>query len=112
MEPENNQVYRAVFEQAPDAMAVVDSTGNIILLNRKMLEITGYPDEGGLCGKNFTHVIAGPDHDRFMEYLQPISVSSGTGEIREFGFLKKDGSVSAGEFLLSMVPGVPAVPGW
>ena len=62
--------------------------GSIIFLNRKMLEITGHPDEGGLCGKNFSGVIAGPDHDRFMEYLSHLR-SSGTVETQEFAFMRK-----------------------
>jgi PAS domain S-box-containing protein len=110
MEPENNQVYRTVFEHAPDAMAIMDSSGNIILLNLKMVEITGYPDEGSLCGRNFTQVIAVPDHDRFMKYLHDLP-SSGNGEIRQFGLLRKDGSVLPCEFLLGMVPGGTAGPG-
>ncbi len=104
MEPANNQVYRAVFEQAPEAMVVLDSTGNIILLNRKMLELSGHPDDVGLRGKNFSQVIAGTDHERFMEYFNLLR-TSGIAEIREFGIRRKDGSVAEGEFIFSMAPG-------
>jgi PAS domain S-box-containing protein len=110
MEPDNNQLYRVVFEQAPDAMVIVDTTGVIILLNRKALEITGYPDDGELRGKNITQILAGTDHNMFQECLGRI-LSSGVGEVREFGLQRKDGSVSTGEFLLSPGPRGAGSPG-
>ena len=104
MEPDNNQLYRAVFEQGTDAMAIVDTTGVIILINRKVLEITGYPDGGELQGRNSTQILAGADHTMFGECLGRL-VSSGVGEVRELGLQRKDGSIRRGEFLLSLIPG-------
>ena len=110
MEPDNNQLYRAVFEQAPDAMAIVDTTGVIILTNRKALEITGYPDGGELIGKNITQILAGNDLNLFGECLGRV-ISSGVAEVRELGLQRKDGSVLTGEFFLSLVPGAAGSPG-
>ncbi len=110
MESGNNQLYREVFEQAPDAMAIVDTTGVVILLNRKVLDITGYPDAGELLGRNITKILPGTDHNRYGEYLSQV-LSSGVGEVRELGLQRKDGSVSTGEFLLSMLHGSAGSPG-
>ncbi len=100
MGPDNNQLYREVFERAPDAMAILDTAGVIIFLNRKALEITGYPEEGELRGKNITQVLVGTDHTRFGEYLSQL-LSSGGGGVQGFGLQRKDGPVLASEFLLS-----------
>lgn len=110
MGPDNNQLFREVFEGAPDGMAVVDNSGVIIYLNRKALEITGYPDAAELKGKNFISILAGTDHTFFQEYLNLV-MSSGAGNIRGFGIQKKDGSMLTGEFLLSLVSGGAGSPG-
>lgn len=103
MGPDNNQIFREVFNLAPDAMAILDTTGVIIHLNKKALDSTGYPDGGELCGKNITGVIAGADHDSFRDYLSGV-LSSGMGAAREFGIQRKDGTVSTGEFRVSLAP--------
>jgi len=110
MEADNNLLYKAIFEEAPDAMAILDTTGVILLLNRKVLEVTGYPDGGELRGKNIAQILDGTDHSRFREYLEQVNVS-GAGVVQEFALRRKDGSVSAGEFLLSLVGGGTGSPG-
>ncbi|MEI6293838.1 MAG: PAS domain-containing sensor histidine kinase [Methanomicrobiales archaeon] len=110
MGPDNNQLFREVFEGAPDGMAVLDNSGVIIHLNRKALEITGYPDAAILKGRNFTSILAGTDHSFFQEYLN-LLMSSGAGIVREFGLQRKDGSTLTGEFLLSQVSGGVGSPG-
>lgn len=104
MGPDNNQLYREVFEQAPDAMAILDTAGAILHLNRKALVITGYAAEGDLFGKNITQILAGTDHLRFGEYLGQL-ISSGVVEVQEFGIQRKDGTVFSGELLLSRSSG-------
>ncbi len=69
MQPDPSHIYRAVFEQGPDAMVIVDTTGVIILINRKALEITGYQAAEELLGKNITHILSATDHNRFREYF-------------------------------------------
>ena len=110
MEPDNNQLYRVIFEQAPGVMAILDTAGVIILLNRKALEITGYQAADELFGKNITHILSATDHDRFREYVS-LPLSSGVEEVREFSLQKKDGSLSVCEFLISLLPGSPGSPG-
>ena len=110
MEPDNNQLFRVIFEQAPEGMAILDTAGVIILLNRKALEITGYQAADELLGKNITYILSATDHDRFREYVS-LALSSGVGEVREFSLQKKDGSLSVCEFLFSLLPGSPGSPG-
>ena len=110
MEPGNYQLYKEIFEEGPDAMAVLDTTGAIVLLNRKALEITGYPDGSELQGKKITQILAETERDLFQEYFNQI-LSSGAGVTREFGLRKNDGSVLPCEFLASMFPGSADSPG-
>jgi PAS domain S-box-containing protein len=104
MEADNNQLYKAAFNGAPDGMAILDTMGSIILLNRKALDISGYPDGAELRGKHFIHLLPSKDHDMFKEYLAQVSPPE-IGEVRRFGLLKKDGSISNGEYLLSQLSG-------
>ena len=104
MQPDPSHIYRAVFEQGPDAMVIVDTTGVIILINRKALEITGYQAAEELLGKNITHILSATDHNRFREYFGRAN-SSRVGEALQFSIQSKDGSVSAGELVLSPVSG-------
>jgi len=110
MEPGNNQLYQAIFEEAPDAMTVLDTVGTIVLMNRKALEITGYQDGSDLQGKKITRILAETEHGLFEEYLKQV-LSSGVGVTREFGLRKNDGSVMPCEFLASMFPGSADSPG-
>jgi PAS domain S-box-containing protein len=104
MEAGNNQLYQAVFERAPDGMAILDTMGAIVVLNRKALEITGYPDVADLHGKSITKILAETSHIMFQEFFNQV-LSNGTGNVREFGLQRKDGSSSTCEFLLSRVSG-------
>jgi len=110
MEPDNNQLYRAVFEQAPDALALVDAKGEIILMNRKALEIAGYPVGGELIGTSIPQILAGNDLNLFGECLGRV-ISSGVAEVRELGIRRKDGSILTSEFSLSLIPGPAGDPG-
>jgi PAS domain S-box-containing protein len=100
MESDNNQLYQAVFENAPDGMAILDNLGTIIRLNRKALEISGYSDIAELRGKNFIYLLPPEDHNLFKKYLDRV-LSPAIGDIRRSGLQKKDGSISTAEYLLS-----------
>jgi PAS domain S-box-containing protein len=110
MGPDNIQVYRVVFEEAPDGMAVLNSSGVILLLNRKALEITGYPDGAELLGKNIVQIIGGTDQSMFQESFNQVE-SSREGIVRKFGIQGKDGSLSTCEFQFSLVTGGADIPG-
>lgn len=110
MQPDYSNLYRAVFEQGPDAMVIVDTTGVILLINRKALEITGYQAAEELSGRNITHILAATDHNMFKEF-SGRALSPRTGETLQFTIQKKDGSVSAVESVLSPVPGSAGNPG-
>ncbi len=99
MGPDSNQLYQEIFEQAPDGMVTLDTSGVILLLNRRMLELTGYSDGGELRGRNIIQVLGGTDHARFMEFLNQV-LSTGLGGVGQFGVQRKDGTVFIGEFSL------------
>ncbi|MCU0629858.1 MAG: PAS domain-containing sensor histidine kinase [Methanoregulaceae archaeon] len=110
MVPDNNQLYQALFEDAPDGMGVLDNSGDILLLNRKALEITGYPDVAELQGKNIVHILDEADQNMFQESFSQVR-SSGAGIVQKSGIRRKDGSLTRCEFQFSRVPGAANSPG-
>jgi PAS domain S-box-containing protein len=110
MGPDNNQIFQAVFEHAPEAIAVVDTRGLILHINMKAVEITGYSDEAELRGRNITQILVAADQSIFQDYLRQ-DFSSGAGGAREFGLQDKDGSSHTGEFIFSRISGGNDSPG-
>jgi protein-histidine pros-kinase len=97
--------FRALLESAPDAIIIVDHTGQIVLVNSRSEELFGY-DRAELTGQSIELLV--PDQlravhtqDRAHYYAHPQTRPIGSGRI--LLARRKDGSEFSAEISLSPV---------
>jgi two-component system, NtrC family, sensor kinase len=97
--------FRALLESAPDAIVIVDHTGQIVLVNSRSEELFGY-DRADLTGQSIELLV--PDQlrsvhtqDRAHYYAHPQTRPIGSGRI--LLARRKDGSEFSAEISLSPV---------
>jgi PAS domain S-box-containing protein len=89
---ENEQRFRATFEQAAVGIAQIAADGRWLRVNRKLCDIVGYTKEE-LLGKSFQDITHPDDLDPNMENVRRVLA----GEIPMFSiekrYIRKDGSI-------------------
>ncbi|MFH1062833.1 MAG: diguanylate cyclase [Candidatus Omnitrophota bacterium] len=86
---ESMELYHTLVEISPEAIALLDLSGNIIMLNDQALELYGIKDLEILIGKNAFELIVSEDRDRARTNLQK-TLSSPLRNI-EYEILRGDG---------------------
>lgn len=88
---ENEKKFRTIFETANEGICVADSATNIIDLNKKFCEMTGYsPIE--IIGKNFGDLFL-LDEDKQEQKLREKERETGNAGLYEIRLKKKDGTI-------------------
>jgi len=87
---ESEDIYRRLVETCPDAIVQIDSSGKILLANRRAAEITGYDDPSELIGRNSFEMIPGSEMPMVSTMADGI-FDSGRGCF-EVTMRRKDGS--------------------
>jgi len=87
---ESEDMYRRLIETCPDAIVQINSSGKIILANRRVAEITGYDDSSELIGRNSFEMIPGSEMPMISTMADKI-FGSGRGCF-EVTMQRKDGS--------------------
>ncbi|MCX5893747.1 MAG: PAS domain S-box protein, partial [Deltaproteobacteria bacterium] len=86
---ESETKYRSLMDGANDAIVLADSRGKITEVNRKAVELLGYP-EVELLGMNYLQIHPPRILDHVMENFQGI-LTSGRGPLHECLIRRKDG---------------------
>jgi PAS domain S-box-containing protein len=101
---ELERTYRAVFENVSDGLVVHDpETGEILDVNERYCELTGYTEEE-LVGGNVRLIVPEDPTDSYEDAQARIEAARGGGpQLFEFEGERKDGSTFVGEVHLSTV---------
>ena len=86
---ESEEKYRALIDNASDAILVTDDKGNLVEANKKALELLGYNREE-LLNMNMTQIHPKEELERTISAFKEISLN-GSGSLIDAVFLRKDG---------------------
>jgi PAS domain S-box-containing protein len=83
--------YRTLVELSPDAIALLDLTGKILLCNQQKARLYGYASPAALIGVNVFDLIAPDEHARATEYFERV-IPTGGVELFAFTGIRRDGT--------------------
>jgi PAS domain S-box-containing protein len=89
--------HRTLTEAAPDALAIVDTTGALAFASPKVIDMFGIPPEQMIIGKSILTWISPEDHGMIEKRLQEIFIGRWIPGPREVRFLKHDRTLFWGE---------------
>ena len=110
---ESEERYRALVETSPDAITLTDLNGNVVMVNRRAVELGRFASAEELIGTNMLDWIAPEDRPRFVENAPKILEAGSIRDV-EYTYLRKDGSRFSGELSVSVIvdaAGKPAAVG-
>ena len=87
---ESEEKYRAVMNDASDAIILLDSQGNLLETNKKLENLSGYTKEE-LLRMHFTRLLSPQEIQRASEAFND-TILHGLGQITDLEAVKKDGS--------------------
>ncbi len=93
----SENLYRTLFEMNQDGIILTDTSGKIVINNRRMSELLGYNNAAELGSKNITDLIFPPDSREFSSQFRDINL---TGFIVNNGvrFQRKSGMAIFAEY--------------
>jgi PAS domain S-box-containing protein len=106
---ENEQRYRALFEQTNDAVLILDLEGVHLAANQRAGDLLGY-EPGELVGTSFVHIVSASEQGQASQMLQALR-SGQPAPLYERSFCKKSGVEFPAEVTLALVrdpDGTPA----
>lgn len=86
---EAGERYRDLFESAYDVLFLIDLKGNILDINRRGEQLTGYSQEELIGSNIFAKLIVSEDHDSLLQVLE--DVKKGKERLYEVRWKTKDG---------------------
>ena len=106
---ESEERYRLYIETSPNAIAVTDLDGTIIMVNGQIAKLWGSENKDEIIGKNAFEFVAPQDRERIQkkakELLNEVIHRKNEGIYRniEYTLLRKDGSQYPGELSASVI---------
>ena len=100
---EIRETYRKIFDFSPEYTVLVDKDGNILDLNKKAYEVTGYTPEE-MIGKNIADISIFDEKNKAI-VLEKFSQRIGGIEIPpyELGFFSKNGKIIIGRVIATLL---------
>ncbi len=98
----SEELYRALIETSPDAIAMLDSTGNIQFVNQRMQSIFGAKQVTDLIGLNLSELISSSEFNRGNILISSLVDHHGIDKIN-LEFKRLDNSIFIGEIFISIV---------
>lgn len=98
---ESMELYHTLVEISPEAIALLDLSGNIIMVNDQALELYGIHDIETLIGKSAFEVIVSKDRDRARANLEK-TLNTPLRNI-EYGVVRGDGKLISVEINSSII---------
>jgi PAS domain S-box-containing protein len=99
---ESEELYRTSIETSPDAIAVTDLEGKIIMFNRQAVVLHGLEKPEDLMGKNAFDFVAPEDRPRAIENMRK-TLAEGPTRDGEFELVKRNGTRFPGEISVSVL---------
>ena len=99
---ESEERYRALVETSPDAITLADLNGNLVMANRRTVELYRFASAEEMIGASGFDLIAPEDRPRLIENVQK-TLESGSSRDIEYTLLRKDGSRFPGEVSGSVI---------
>ncbi|WP_446402232.1 PAS domain S-box protein [Coleofasciculus sp. C1-SOL-03] len=87
---DSEERFRAIFEQASVGIALATPSGELLRVNQRYCEITGYP-ESELVGRLVQDITHPDDRDHNIEYLQQLMTGKVFTYSTEKRYIRKDG---------------------
>lgn len=100
---DNEQRFRAIFENAAIGIAVADSNGRLLMTNRALEDMLGYAP-GELHGKAFTEVTHSEDIEKNWELFLELAAGKRTSYKMEKRYLRKNGEIVHAHLTVSNFP--------
>ena len=87
---DSEERFRAIFEQASVGIALATPSGELLRVNQRYCEITGYP-ESELVGRRVQDITHPDDREHNIEYLQQLMSGKMSTYATEKRYIRKDG---------------------
>ncbi|MFP4121679.1 PAS domain S-box protein [Coleofasciculus sp.] len=87
---DSEERFRAIFEQASVGIALATPSGELLRVNQRYCEITGYP-ESELLGRRVQDITHPDDREQNIEYLQQLISGKTSTYATEKRYIRKDG---------------------
>ncbi len=94
---ENEAHFRKMFEEAPVGYQSLDEAGRVVAVNRRWLDILGYPTQEEVIGRSFADFLAPASRPKFPPRFAQFK-KVGVARDVEFEMLRKDGREILGSF--------------
>ena len=98
---ESEEKYRAMMNDASDAIALTDPEGNLLEVNKKAEELTGYT-KNELLKMHFTWLHPKEEHERITAAFKK-GVQKGSGSVSDIQVLRKDGTIVLADLTGSVI---------
>jgi PAS domain S-box-containing protein len=95
---------RSILESSPDAITVLDTSGNVLDNNRAALKQFGYSSKKDVLGRNGFDWVVEEDRARGLRNME-IALRKGSLENIEYRMIRKDGSVFPAESSVAVIQG-------
>jgi PAS domain S-box-containing protein len=99
---ESEERYRTLFETAPDGVGVFDTRMNVVMANRRAVEMYGYNNSAEMIGLSAFDMIAPQHRARARENVKRILETGGMPPFESIG-VKKDGTQFAVESSATLI---------
>lgn len=96
--------FRSLVELAPDAIAILDADGLLLMANEKNAVISGYDKTSDMIGRNLFDLVAPEDRQRARAEVQTVVKTGEPLKHTEYTLLRRDGSSYPAEISLAMLP--------
>ncbi|MEQ9354146.1 PAS domain S-box protein [Coleofasciculus chthonoplastes] len=88
---DSEERFRAIFEQASVGIALATPSGELLRVNQRYCEITGYP-ESELVGRRVQDITHPDDREQNIEYLQQLTSGKLSTYATEKRYIRHDGN--------------------
>jgi PAS domain S-box-containing protein len=106
---ESEERYRGLVQACPDAVALTDSTGKILLCNQQAATLHGFTAVDDILGLNMFDLVAPEDRGDAIARAQR-TIAAGTVSHDEYDLLRRDDSRFPGEMSASAIADTEGTP--
>jgi PAS domain S-box-containing protein len=107
--PDHAGLSKTLLESLPEAGAVIDLNGNVIMVNRLVVKLHGFSSPEEMTGKNIIDLSPPREQHRGREMIRKV-IETGSALAGEYTLLRKDGSSFCANLSASLVRDISGNP--